>query len=692
MPVNEDLSAPLPVVASGTAGARATTAPFSPPACLLLARVTVRYRGSVVPAVTVTDSAGHGWTLVTYSGPAGGCYSAIWEASAATAPGSLTVSATDAAGHRCTVALDVLALTGCTASQAGAATAADASSGNAPAAAVTPTARFSWVLGCAVAAQLCSSASPWSDGTVTEDFYPDAAYGSTHLRGRWRTQAGEALEAWELGWTVPCYADWCWCACEVLCSDQLKSASDAGSGGESTTGLGPVSAGSFGFEDGIDGWLYYTPGGTCALSRSSAWAAEGSYSLLSALTAAATEWFTYAPYITVAPGQYLELAATVMAPQALRALLNADWKNAAGSYLAGSASAAVSLRPGVPVTLAALLGPAPALTAETSAGVDVTTGGSAGESLYIDNVSYAVLAPVSGPTALVGDADGGSGRESAAGSGTGATVFSADADAGAGGEGTASVPVAWQDRGDADFAAGAGASFAPPVVLVPRTGDYGTSRGSAAVPLMTPNPAWWAGLLLQEGFSLDRAALLDGATGAEDAQLYGAQQVSVAPQVSLSDMAADDVEWGTWNQVDRAVITVTGGFLPFATLAALTGYRVASSGASPEDYYALALWPEYGANRPAVPLALRASGRDADGHPRTLTFVLYKVRLAVVDFTGTSYKTGLGASYAGTVLFSSTDERGNALAAPEIGRLVSGPGGGPGGGTGALEGIAFAGV
>jgi hypothetical protein len=46
----------------------------------------------------------------------------------------------------------------------------------------------------------------------------------------------------------------------------------------------------------------------------------------------------------------------------------------------------------------------------------------------------------------------------------------------------------------------------------------------------------------------------------------------------------------------------------------------------------------------------------------------------VLDFTGTVYKSGLLVNYAGTVLFSSYDEYGNALSGPEIGRIVSLPG------------------
>lgn len=256
-------------------------------------------------------------------------------------------------------------------------------------------------------------------------------------------------------------------------------------------------------------------------------------------------------------------------------------------------------------------------------------------------------------------------------SGTGAVAHVGSADNGFGSDVTSSISRKWTDVGSADAGTGSDATAHGPLTLRLSSADYGSGRDSNTGPAQKPGQVFYFDLLVQEGFSFDRAAVL-GASGAENGQLYAAQSVTIAPQLTFSDMQADDWEYGTWTQMDKATITVVNGFIPFSVLSQLNGTSVASSGSGSSEYYALPLWTQYQHNNPAVPLALRMSSRNADGYVRTLTFVLYKVQLAVLDFTGTEYKTGLQASYSGTVLFSSYDERGNALhSGPEIGRLVS---------------------
>jgi hypothetical protein len=228
--------------------------------------------------------------------------------------------------------------------------------------------------------------------------------------------------------------------------------------------------------------------------------------------------------------------------------------------------------------------------------------------------------------------------------------------------------------GSADSGTGSDGGAGPPLLRV-SAADYAAGNDSNTVPAMKPGFQFYLNNAIQEGFSLERVGILGGG-GAESAQMYGAQTISLTPELTASDMMADDEEYATWYNVTKANLTVTHGFMNFATIDQLSGpgINMVSSGASPSDYYGLPLWTQYQHNQPAVPLAFRMASRNANGSVRTLTFVLYKVQLSVLDFTGTVYKTGLQVNYAGTVLFSTTDEQGNALAGPEMGRLVSSAG------------------
>jgi hypothetical protein len=190
-----------------------------------------------------------------------------------------------------------------------------------------------------------------------------------------------------------------------------------------------------------------------------------------------------------------------------------------------------------------------------------------------------------------------------------------------------------------------------------------------------------------EGFSLTRASVL-GATGTENVNLYGAQTITLTPDVTVINNSADDDVISIWVIMNSATIAVTAGFMPFTTIAQLGGTAVVSSGLSPSDYYGLPLWTQYQHNQPQVPMAIRMASRNSPGAARTMDVVLYRVSIAVLDFTGIVYKTGLQVNYTGKVMFSSTDEVGNTLAGPEIGRVVSYAGNL----TGAFAGLPFRGV
>ena len=184
-----------------------------------------------------------------------------------------------------------------------------------------------------------------------------------------------------------------------------------------------------------------------------------------------------------------------------------------------------------------------------------------------------------------------------------------------------------------------------------------------------------------EGFSLSHAAILDGpsggSTGAEKATVYGVRNGTISTDQGNFENTGDDVVLSEHFWINFANVTIEEGFIPFSTIALITGTSVSSSGAAGADYYAIPLWTLASMNQPTQPMAIRVPSKDTLGQIRTLDFVLYQVQFQPFNFTGPSYKTGLSCSIAGRALFSSQDERGNALPASypkSIGRLVSWPG------------------
>jgi len=180
-----------------------------------------------------------------------------------------------------------------------------------------------------------------------------------------------------------------------------------------------------------------------------------------------------------------------------------------------------------------------------------------------------------------------------------------------------------------------------------------------------------------EGFSLSHAAILSGTTGAELATVYGVNNGTISTDQGNFENTGDDVVLSEHFWINFANITIAEGYIPFSTIALLTGTTVSSSGLAGADYYAIPLWTLQSMNQPTQPMAIRVPAKDSVGQIRTLDFVLYAVQFQPFNFTGPSYKTGLTCSIAGRALFSSADERGNAFTdgqGKRIGRLVSWPG------------------
>lgn len=185
-----------------------------------------------------------------------------------------------------------------------------------------------------------------------------------------------------------------------------------------------------------------------------------------------------------------------------------------------------------------------------------------------------------------------------------------------------------------------------------------------------------------EGFSLSHAAILNGATGAEevDGDIYGVRSGSIELDTDSYDNTGDDAVLSTWYWFNKATLTVQSGYVPFATIAMLSNSKMTSSGSGSNDYYTLPLWEQRSLNAPAKPVLIRVPSRDHNGVPRTLDFVLFKVNFQPFSFDGPTYKDGLLLNYTGTAVMSDKDDRGQTVLdsvtnqpSKAIGRLVSRP-------------------
>lgn len=176
-----------------------------------------------------------------------------------------------------------------------------------------------------------------------------------------------------------------------------------------------------------------------------------------------------------------------------------------------------------------------------------------------------------------------------------------------------------------------------------------------------------------EGFSLSHAAILDGTTGAETADIYGIREGTLEVDTDNYDNTGDDSVLSSWQWFNFATVTVQSGFIPFSLVALLSGTTITSSGTAPNDSYSLPLWSEKSLNSVSRPMLIRVPSKDTTGARRFLDFILYKVQFAPISFDGPSYKNGLLASYSGKAVMSSVDEKGVALSDRAIGRLISTP-------------------
>lgn len=178
---------------------------------------------------------------------------------------------------------------------------------------------------------------------------------------------------------------------------------------------------------------------------------------------------------------------------------------------------------------------------------------------------------------------------------------------------------------------------------------------------------------INEGFSVSHAAILDGSTGAETADIYGVREGSIGIESDAYENTGDDVVLSNWFWFTYATLAISSGYVPFDVIALLTGANVASSGTGAATVNSLPLWNESSNNQPARPVLVRVPSKDSAGAIRRLDFVLFRVQFQPISFDGPTYKDGLVLNYAGRAVVSDVDETGQSISERAVGRLVDRP-------------------
>lgn len=158
-------------------------------------------------------------------------------------------------------------------------------------------------------------------------------------------------------------------------------------------------------------------------------------------------------------------------------------------------------------------------------------------------------------------------------------------------------------------------------------------------------------------FSLSHAAILDGETAAEVADIFGVNTGSLELESDTYERTGDDKILSTTRWITKGTLSLSTNYMPLDLMAILYGTPVVS-GAGENDM-TMQLWTEKGMNIRPRPVVVQAPGETADGVPLTMKFVLYKVKFGQVSFDQfMSYKEGLGVTLEGDALLSDVDELG----------------------------------
>jgi hypothetical protein len=174
-----------------------------------------------------------------------------------------------------------------------------------------------------------------------------------------------------------------------------------------------------------------------------------------------------------------------------------------------------------------------------------------------------------------------------------------------------------------------------------------------------------------EGFSVSHAAILNGTTGAETADVYGIREGTLDVDTDSYDNTGDDAVLSSWSWINFATLSIKSGFIPLEVVALLSGTTLTSTGSDAATAYTLPLWNTKSMNQAARPVLIRVPSKDSTGTPRNFDIVLYKVQFSPITFDGPTYKDGMALNYGGKALMSDKDEKGVALTEKAIGRLVS---------------------
>ena len=172
-----------------------------------------------------------------------------------------------------------------------------------------------------------------------------------------------------------------------------------------------------------------------------------------------------------------------------------------------------------------------------------------------------------------------------------------------------------------------------------------------------------------EAFSVSHAAILDGTSGAEAADIYGVREGSVSVDSDSYDNTGDDAVLSNWFWFNYAEVTISSGYVPFNVISLLTGAPITSTG----DNWTMDLWTEPSLNQPPRPVLIRVPSKDSLGAIRTMDIVLFRVQFMPISFDGPTYKDGLVLNYSGRAVISSVDETGDTIDPRAIGRLVNRP-------------------
>ena len=172
-------------------------------------------------------------------------------------------------------------------------------------------------------------------------------------------------------------------------------------------------------------------------------------------------------------------------------------------------------------------------------------------------------------------------------------------------------------------------------------------------------------------FSLSHAAILDGTTAAELADLFGVNEGSLELESDSYERTGDDKILSTNRWITKGTLSLKSNYIPLDLMAKVYGTPVVSG----VEGITMQMWTEKAMNIAPRPVVIVAPGETSDGVPTTMKFVLYKVKFGQITFDQfLSYKEGLAISLEGDALLSDKDELGAAFTdnlGARIGKIVS---------------------